>query len=289
MTIAPASWNGRRISSADGTVSLHYKNLPGPYAIARVWSIQAHATTSSTSITVTIGAGTATVYPVSTSSFPVRSPIIYIEPLSAKVTTATDATVSILVGSTATVQIDSISCAELPRYVLNEDATELGVDLDSLFPQDAITDLANQGAHAVAELADALAPRRTLLDPYHREWSTSSASYVDVYEKPLPALPPYLGSATASCAWTVFASMSAAGNAGTLRITAASGDVQTVTLSPDASAYAWTTTGTVTLKAEDPTEDDGLPASTWETVQLAAKVDSGGGAINVSGFAVWST
>jgi len=285
MCIVPHSRCGRRISSADGTVALHYYTLPSPFAIARIWSIHAHSTGSTSGdMDVTIGSGPTRTYTAPTVTSPANPPIVYVEELAAKVVTATDATVTLVANTTDTIQIDSVSCYELPRPALTEDATEYGVDLESFFPQSSIHDTANESAHALAELVDDLNPRRVYINQYHTDWSTSSGSYTDVYTLPLPALAPYTGSATKSVTWAVWASMSGAGNSGTFRLTAASGATDTITLTADASTWAIYGTSTITINAEDVTKVDGLPASTWETLQLAAKVDSGGGSIRVAGL-----
>lgn len=280
--IVPGNFSGRRFAS--GTETFHFKNRPSPWAISRVWVIHAHGVSAPAVMDVAIGSTTLSDVTLPASTWLGASPIVVFEDLAAKVTAVTDAQITFTWVS-GTVQIDTITAFEMPRFSLDEDATEYGVDLESLLPQDAIYDDANISAHAVAELIDNLNPRRIYLQHYGNAWSTSSASYVPMFELEPPIFGQKIDSASVeTVTWDAYARVTVAGDAD-VQIVAVSGGTKTINLTN--TSFAFIGTSTVDVAVEDPTEDDGLPSSTWETIQINGRVNSGGGDLEILGVYVW--
>lgn len=280
--VVPGTFSGRRFAS--GTETFHFKNRPSPWAISRVWVIHAHGVSAPAVIDVAVGSTTLSSLVLPESTWLGASPIVVFEDLAAKVTAITDAQITFTWVS-GTIQVDTITAFEMPRFSLDEDATEYGVDLNSLFPQDAIYDAANVSAHAVAELIDDLNPRRIYFQHYGNVWSTSSASYQAMFELEPPILGQKVSSAsTETVTWDCYARITAAGDAD-VQIVAASGDTKAINITH--TSFAFIGTSTVDINVEVPTEDDGLPGSAWESFQINGRVNSGGGDLEILGVYVW--
>lgn len=282
LCIVPGTFCGRRISS--GSETFHYAMRPSPWAIGRIWGIQAHGVSGPAEITVTIGTAGPFTYTVDDTTWLGAAPILIAEDLSAKITAITDTTV-VIARVSGTVQVDTVCAFEIPRFGLDLDTTEYGVSLESLFSQDAIYDAANVSAHAVAELVDDLNPRRIYLQHYGNTWATSSASYQNMFSLAPPMLGQKVSSAsTETVSWRCYARLTAAGD-GDIQVSTNSGNTDSVNITN--TSFALTTTSTVAINVEDPTKDDGLPAGTRETLQVQGRVNSGGGDIEIRGAYVW--
>lgn len=282
MALVPGTFCGRQISS--GSETFHYYMRPSPFAIGRIWAIQAHGIAAPAEITVAIGSAGPFTYVLDSSTWLGSAPILIGEDLAAKVTAITDTTVTITRVS-GTVQIDTVCAFELPRFGLDLDSTEYGVSLESLFAQDVIYDAGNVSAHAIAELVDDLNPRRIYFQHYGEVWSTSSASYQPMFTLPLPVLGQKLTSATTeTITWSAYARITAAGD-GDVQIATNSGNTDSINITN--TSLALVGTSTVSINAEDPTKEDGLPGGTRETVQINGRVNSGGGNIEIVGAYAW--
>lgn len=294
MHVVPAHSPGIEVTSG-GSETLRYRVHPQGLAIARIWSVVLRAEDP--------GAGTygrATIsYPSGSSE--VRSPLletglalfgtesVYVETLSAKSAALTSIELNIQhTGGSGSFWIESVSCVELPRAVLEADATDLGVDLESLFPTRPIYDAANVSAGGVARGWAVTQPRRSLVQQWFAPKEITSGSWTNVFTLPHLVVPrkDARSDTTRELTWDCWAG-AAGGVKGEYRIvTGIDGNTATLGMATGAAA-AWLGTSTVEARCEDLSEPDGLPGGVDESVTLQGRVTSGVGAITVQGFSVW--
>lgn len=295
MHVVPAHHPGIQVSSG-GFEILNYRVHPQGLAIARIWSIVLRGEDPGGS--GTFGRATIT-YPNGTSE--VRVPLIetglallgnesvYVEALAAKsaALTSLDLTIEHTGGSSA-FWIESVSCVELPRAVLELDATDLGVDLESVFPGQPIYDTNYRSAGGIARGWASTQPRRSLVQQWFAPVEITSTSWTNVFTLPHLIVPRKDGRSDTNreLTWDCWAGADA-GTKGEYRIVTGI-DANTDTLGVATGATAgWLGTSTVEARCEDLSEPDGLPGGSDESVTLQGRVTSGAGAITAQGFSVW--
>lgn len=207
-------------------------------------------------------------------------------PVAVEITLASDA------GSTDDVYIDAISCFELPRREIGADGTDYGVDLGTVTADSPIYDDAGKSVGGIARgivRAQAYDPR--CLFTYMRAsgdgLSTSSGAFVALFDEG-PVVQPsqqFIGETLRPCSVYVYAYCDAA-TTGEVKLTAASGD--TLTLSVTSTSGAWVS-GTIDCYAEDLSASDGRRSTTTEILTVEARVASGAGAIYVESICVAET
>lgn len=296
MQIIPAHYPGVELAPS-ASETFHYHVEPSGMAIARVWSIVLRSEyPRGARVTVTYPDGGSVVYtpPDGTVTWGESTARrVYVEDLAAKSSALTDPAITIANGTGAvSVFVESISCFELPRFALAQDATDLGVDVETLRAGQKIYDVANRSMHAVAELANAAVCRRSLAQLWFPTVQVTSASYVDVFVLPVPILPRkvYATDETAFVQWDVYARASDGTTKGDIQIST-SGSFVTDSVSVDGTlghtSFAFRADRSIEVNCEDLSQVDGLPAAGAETFQIAMRRTSGSGNVELRGVEVW--
>ena len=299
MQIIPASYPGLYLS--DGTpASLYYRFQPSGVAIARMWSIVLHQDqpgggTAPSRVEVTFpNSDTAVYYPtvfVGRTRAPAR---LYVEDLTLadKSTEIDSLELAFERKSGGTnVTVESVSCVEVPRAIINETPTDLGVELESIRPGQAIYDIDYRSLGGLTAHAIQTWPRRSLLQQSFPELEVDSASFQGLFQLPHPVLPhkELRADTTYTAKWNVRVRTADGSTGGEVRITSGrNANTDTLTIPTGQTTAAWLTDGDIELDCEDPSAVDGLPGSSdFETVEFAVRRTAGSGVIYVSAVAVW--
>lgn len=279
--------------SAAATEVFRFRVKPRNTAVERIWQFLLVTTTNG--VTADLKApttGSATVVSVVPGADAIV-PVTIIETLSAKSSTEAEINCSIKANG-GSVRVIGIACYEQDRPILNEDSTDLGVDIATCGAQQPILDQTYQslaGVHDVVQSGTQLDGRRVGL--LHLTWgdtgtSRTTASYQDLMTLPAPVLAAkrYRTDVTADVKCSVYARV-AAGAGGQVRFTATSGD--TLTLSVTSTSFAWVTAGVLTVDCEDMGSADGRQTAAtpaWDEIQVAFQGD-GTNALTLAHASVW--
>ncbi len=283
-----------------GAQTLHYRVKPQGLAIARVWviSLRQENVAPRAQCTITLPGGSVlTVHP--RNEFSESRGTLIFETVT-KSSARADLTLTMQrVSGTAQVTVESLCCFELPRAVLTLDATDLGVDFETLRPGAAIIDSTNRGLGAVAEnLTHAVSsPRRHLHEQCFAPivsdpgGAANPTAWVDLFPLALPVSPRRVvqGDTTYTATWDAWCSVSNGTTTFEVRIKPGSGGsaVLTCTGATGGTTPAWLGTSTISLLCEDPTTVDGVPAGGLETVQYAVRRTAGSGTVTLRSVAAW--
>lgn len=295
MHVVPAHHPGILVSPG-GVEVLRYRVHPQGLAIARIWSIVLRAidpggsgTWPRATITYPAGLGEDRVPLIETGLALLGNETIYVEQLTAKSAALTTIELTLEhTGGASGFWIESVSCCELPRAALTLDATDLGVNLETVFPTKPMFDAPNVSAGGIARGWAATQPRRSLVQQWHAPVEITSSSWTNVFTLPHLILPrkDRRSDTTRELTWDCWAGADA-GTKGEYRIVTGI-DANTDTLGVATGATAgWLGTSTVEARCEDLSEPDGLPGGSDESVTLQGRVTSGAGAITSRGFSVW--
>lgn len=285
--------------------TLRYRCHPSGVAIDRVWVVSARSASnpsiSSPALQFTLQAGAGPVSPTYTRlsyDFTDRDsspPVVYIEEGVTKTNALTELTLTVAVPDVAGVdkfmEVTSVGCWELPRGQLSKTAADLGISLDSIYPRRPIYEASYEGIQALAAPLAEPVRRVGLFAQWHQEAETSSGSYVDTYDLPVPVVPSkdLIGATTRTCSWDVYARASDGTTGGDIRITTDTGATATLTVPVGATTGAWRGPGTISIRCEDLSTSDGVPGGTYPTIQIAARRTAGAGKIHWRGECVWES
>ena len=290
--LVPWTFADVQITSAS-TETFRFRVKPRTSAVERIWGFL--VTASSSGYTVDIKApasGTAVVFDVIPTADDIV-PYFVTETLASK--SGTEAEINCSIKATGgTVNVVGICCYEQDRPLLNEDATDMGVDQPTLAAGQPIIASTYESLAGVANTVlngSKIDGRRVGL--LHATWgdtgvSRTTASYQDMLTLPAPVLAAkrYRTDTTADVSINVYAKV-AAGAGGNVRFTAASGDTHTFTITN--TTAAWQTSNVLTVDCEDVDSADGRQTAaspSWDTIQVAFQGD-GTNALTVYHWSVW--
>lgn len=205
--------------------------------------------------------------------------------------TAVEFTFANDVASTGDLVVEGLSCFELPRSTLARDGADYGVDQDTTAAGLPIFD---DVGLSIGGVSRAIGPAQ-LYDPrslFHYMRASGDGLSVTGTWAPLfdegPVIQPshQFRSETLRPVSVYVYALCDVGTAGEVRVTMASGD--TLTLTVTSTTGAWVS-GTVDAYAEDLSTADGRRASTDEIATFEARTTSGAGAIYVESISVGET
>jgi hypothetical protein len=269
------------------TAVLHFNVAVRAQAIERQWTLMLRSTSSACVATIKAptSTGTAVAVPVSAGR-DVRLPIIYREILSAQTPGVTDITIEIAAAG-GDIEIDSLTCCELARPLLQETTNNEGVNTETLRPRERIFEGTGYTSATGIFAASTADIRRVGM--YH--WAvpvgqpiTTTGAYTDVVSLAMPILAPLLtsGQTTGQVYWSAYAKVSS--GSGDVRITYQGGtDSVTVT----GTSFAWTTPKAISVDCEDMTTADGRRAGAWVTILPSFRAN-GGVTMSLAGVSVWN-
>lgn len=298
----------RRVVQGDtGAATVRYRMHPSGRAIARVWEIVLRssaddggpvadaASLTQANVTFPNGDTVSTIAPAWLAAEWPR-PLVYVEELAAKSGALAELALGVTVADSSThLVVESVACWELPRAVLTVgDATDLGIDVDSLRIGAPIFDDGAANARSVAAIASGLADsecRRVLHAHAFDAVSTTSGSLTDLYALPVPLVPRKIRRTdTTAPVWVaVYAYASDGTTEGEIVITAASGDSVTFAVTSDTPGWLETTDAASQLivACEDLSTDDGAPSGGIDTMTVQVRRTAGAGSVVIESVCVW--
>lgn len=270
------------IQLTSGSETLRFRTRPSGRQIARVWVVKVRSGNQPGRARATVTADGTSVDVIASAYTIDSAGIAIVVGTASKTTAATEITCTVT-WLEGTVVIDSIECWELPRALLTQDATDLGVDVSSLDPDRPIVDRAYESFGGIGAALSAADGRRIGLA--HGWLPVCSFTTADTYfETGIRIAPPKLGvsDTTRVCDVNVYARVTNGTTVGRVRAVRQDGTAsawQSIT----ATTFAWIE-WTHTFKCEDMATGDGIPSGTWETLTFEFEVTSGAGSIEVRGY-----
>ena len=282
-----------------------YYVWPRYQAKKRCWLITMNPDASNTALgTLRVGietpdGATAVDYTreISTERFP--APIFHIEDVTQS-NTAGEVTITFNVATGSEVPLSKpvISCFEVPRFSLDmsttadagvDDATMLGggpIWGRSATPRPGPSGVLDQLSYAKTN-----ARRAAMVHWYaggaNEQIVVSSTSYVDLFLPYVPVLGRHINTTLSLMDVAFRAKVATAGDSAELGflLPNTQGEVWSPTITT--TTYSWhTATNNPSVDAEDITASDGRRSSTWDLVQIRAKVASAGDILQLTGFAI---
>jgi hypothetical protein len=262
-------------------------------AIERIWIVGLRTATS-TSVHAEIaspsGTGTVMIVPVS-DTLDSRASVAYVETVASK--TAAESEINISIKAVDHVfTVESISCYEQDRPVLNGDATDYGVDVSTLSARQPIFEGSYQSAGGVYDALANADARRTGLFHWSVGGSTLvtrlSATPADIFILDSPILTRKLArsAVTGTVKWAIYAYLSGAGT-GTVTASTTSGASNTITITN--TVAAWSTPQTFAVDCDDMASADGRQTAgtpRWDMLNFKFAGD-GTRSIIVQSISVW--
>lgn len=291
--LVPACFPERQIT-AGSTETFRFRVKTRSSAIQRVWMV-ALRTTAATATSAEIEApgltGTTVTVPVGASLDGFRAPTVYVEDVASKAASEVEITLSVKAISN-TVIVDSIGCYEQDRPVLNGDATDLGVEVQTEAVRQPIFDATNVSLGGVYDGLAGCDARRVGLFHWAVGASTlvtrSSATPANIFILDAPILTRKLArsAVTGTVKWAVYGYLSGAGT-GTVTVTSTSGANNTITLTN--TVAAWSATQSFDVDCDDMSSDDGRQTAgtpRWDMLNFQFAGD-GTRSIIVQAISVW--
>jgi len=270
--------------------------VPSLHAIQRVWSVTMRGAAFA-SVTVEGSTRALPASPEFSADYLSRhvtpSPVV----INLGSQTLAESTTDLIIDSEEDGVVDCISCVEIPRFYLDDGATELASPNAPFRSGQPITAAAFERLAATHQDDDY--GRRVHLHwavPYKvnavtsTSYARSSASttWVDVLDVDQPILGRslYTGDTTRTVTGRVLAWRSSSG-VGQARLVSTSGGNGTAVALPLSTTPTWSDPFTVTVDAEDLTVADGRRGSAWDDIQVEFRRQSGSGTIYVASAIVY--
>lgn len=282
--------------AAGATATYHVMLVQTQQAKYRMWlvSVRADSPPGTLSLTFTDASGGPHTYTVTapaptadTDDLKEIGPIF--ETITSRTAGIVAATFSIAsaASSTKATVVEDISCFEMPRGRLNNDATDQGLapstilGSDSPGPITAGDGYSSLGAIIQAHYAAFKAQPRTLFvwaRPANQGVPTTSATFEALFIEGPPCLGTKLYRTSTTIAMTVYAYVrTSASTTGELRVTMTNGSTTAIAI-PTSTAGAWVS-GTVNIDCEDLTASDGRRASRDDIATIELRRVSGAGTV----------
>lgn len=283
---------GRTITIGNTEV-FHFYVAPKTQAVQRIWvvTMRTVAAIGVTADVVAGGASTVAGVPLFNSREWRRNALVFFEDLSAKTNTVGDTTLSVTANA-GSVIVESVCMYEQTRGILDQDATDYGVDITSLRPRQPIADFANESIGGVTDGYKNMDARRAGFFHWPTPTSVSiqatTTAPADCFPTAIPMHPaiPTTTDTTASVTVAVFATSSdGSGKVDFVPSDSGAGTTTVDVTTTAASGYAWHT-GSLSLNTEDLTTADGRRGASWEGVQIRAYVTNAAHTVNIAGFSI---
>lgn len=208
-------------------------------------------------------------------------PIVFIEDLSAKPTAEQEIGVRIEAVAEDVI-VEQIKCRTMPRFQLDADATDLGVEIDRLGVMQPIWTgtvgaVATRGAslRSIATRAGHIhfCVPDTLTDAIQITTAAPSWQALLPLDPAALARKMYRGDVSGILSYRVLY-RTTVGGAGNFQISSASGGTDNVSL-PEQTSFDWTDTRQFDVDCEDLSTDDGLQSATHDELTLEANQTAG--------------
>lgn len=270
-------------SAGTATQTLRWRTQPSGLAVTRVWAVEIAGAAVTNEGTVSINGGPSKAITPKLVTGP-DSTFEFLE-----TATKTTATTELTLTATATrgaFRISKVACWELPRAQLTENATDLGVALNSLDYNRPIMALPNNGVMGLARSIAASNGRRVGIVSWAGRVRVFDDVYTPIFTFPIRIVPPKMDLSTLrTLQWDVYASADS-GATGQARVVTSTLSTSSP-LAINSTSLAWRGPGAHNFLCEDLTQIDGLPSGLYETVQLEVRSTVNGIFVNVESFVVW--
>jgi len=212
---------------------------------------------------------------------------------SAQDTTEAETLVNITAGASS-VDVESIMVEALPRFLLAEDANDLGADRMKFWIRQAISE--RNFANALLDLQNNLRTSARRCGCFAHSWgtgapsTTTNASYENKFLDDVSIMGRHLftGDTTRTLSWKVKAYNSDGTTAGNVRVTNDAGNtVIAVPAGTTTATWLPATADTFETDTEDPTQSDGLRGGTTDDHTFEAQRTAGSGTVNIESLSVW--
>lgn len=275
--------------------TLRYKSRGSGLSIARIYIVRVEPTSGYASVRVTAGSASAQTKLVDFLESREQGRFIIVEEGVSKSSSVVELTILVEnLSGTGTVRVVDIEVWELPRAALTKGATDLGVDVDTLFAGRPIAQRDYESVYGVAQAVAGASGRRGTLAAWFGPTATfSSASWTPLYTTPLRVCPGRIGPSDTSTPveWDVYARVTdgtttfdvhlidaASGTSSVITVSGPSGHTSLGWRGPDASK---------SLLSEDLTDAAGLQSGAFETVNIEAQRTAGAGNLELRGWGLW--
>lgn len=270
----------------------------------RMWTLSMRAVTSGgnnglVKVIITPGGGSAQTFWV-----PLREDAAYPISCFEEVASASDADEELII----TVESDgdnvnsfllvALGCTDVPRRTLEQDATDVGVDLTTTQFRAPIFDDTGESLGGVLATTQQSFTAARRLGMYHfikpdnvtDATQVTATSFTPLFRGNVSMLGRkyYTSSTTTTLDWMLLAA-SKAGNSGTasIRITMTSGATSTINVLAATTTISWHgTPNTFAVDCEDLSVGDGRRSSRWDEMLIEGKVNGGGDVLYVCSIAV---
>lgn len=240
-------------------------------------------------LTVTVSAGSAASALI-TPAAGVRAVYVYEEPLTSKSSADQEINITLTASESKSMILDTISCYELDRPILTQDATDLGIEPTSLASGLPILDGSYVSVGGVLDSLAANDSRGTLFSWAVGDADSSvtltSATPANVLALAVPVLAPklYRSDTTRSVYWRAYARMSTTGT-GAIGVTTTQSGVSDSVAVTD-TTFKWTAARSISVSCADVDEADGLQSSAFDLLNFSL-AGSGTVPIIIQSFCVY--
>jgi len=281
--------------SAGTSATFRFRVAPGTISKAACWLISLKSGSAVAQVaSVQVPSGATAINQTASTLYAAGSTGIYFDTATA-VTSYAERELTFVVTAPAagSVIVGWAACYETPRQFLALDATEEGVDLQSILPTQPIVESTGRSFWQIASATqDALANDSRRCGFYHWFSPTGFASASTSYTSPIRSFPIlnrklFGGETQRNMRFRVYAS--ATTNTGDVRLTSSKGGTSTVSVAVGAAAWYPSTAGaaaTLLVDSEDLSTADGLQGGTYNTVTTEIKINTAG-AITLYGVSVF--
>lgn len=291
----------REVIASGNSATYHFRVAPSPTSFRRVWRILVIG-----SGRVRSPAGSGTWHTIGTGGpLGTLAPYALVHDLGTASSTEAEATIEFNANGASSFTPMSISLEESPRFSLNLDATDLGVDINTEVAREPIYAEDNVSVYGASKVfTDDSNIRRSALFHWAVNPSTATApsragAAAAFLGLDVPVLGPKLhsGDVTATAKWRAYCITSAAGTSGTVEVTNNRTAVTTTINVPTGSngAFSWfpATAGAASsfsIDCEDMASTDGRRSAgvpIWN--DLTFKISGTAGTLYIAGVSVFHT
>lgn len=241
-------------------------------AIQRVWLVGIRAGSRDVQVRAPHTTGALAEYTLTGDR---RTMLVYVEDLSTKAIVDGEISLEVTVPEGGSFYVETISCYEQDRPILNLDATDLGVESASVAARQPIYDAANRSLGGIIDALEGADARRCSLFQYASGGTidgfggltNSSLVYADLLPLAVPILgvKQYRSDTTARAVWRAYCKQAA--GTGYVRLTTTNSGVDD-TLPVNWSTDAWSLPRVLYVDCDDMAATDGRQGADWDSLQV---------------------